>query len=145
MLIHVQLFFSCGVQIGVSFVVGPHERHGAYLRHDIVACYGIVLTTCVVNLCGLQGDAPAESEDAASQDAVQAAEPEAEAPAAAEPEVPAGAESEARAGAESEDPAAAAAADNPPEVVILEEYTTAELAQIGVFKKNWEVRTTDNN
>ena len=51
MLIHVQLFFSCGVQIGVSFVVGPHERHGAYLRHDIVACYGIVmylLTTCVV-------------------------------------------------------------------------------------------------
>ena len=42
MLIHVQLFFSCGVQIGVPFVVGPHERHGAYLRHDIVACYGIV-------------------------------------------------------------------------------------------------------
>ena len=76
---------------------------------------------------------------------MQAAEPEAEAPAAAEPEVPAGAESEARAGAESEDPAAAAAADNPPEVEILEEYTTAELAQIGVFKKNWEVRTTDNN
>ena len=42
MLGHVQLFFSCGVQIGVSFVVGPHERHGEYLRHDIVACYGIV-------------------------------------------------------------------------------------------------------
>ena len=93
----------------------------------------------------MQGDAPAESEDAASQDAVQAAEPEAEAPSAAEPEVPAGAESEACAGAESEDPAAVAAVDNPPEVVILEEYTTAELAQIGVFKKNWEVRTTDNN
>ena len=58
---------------------------------------------------------------------MQAAEPEAR-PAVAEPEAPAGAESEARAGAESEDPAAAAAADNPPEVVILEEYTTAELA-----------------
>ena len=42
MLGHVQPFFSCGVQIGVSFVVGPHERHGEYLRHDIVACYGIV-------------------------------------------------------------------------------------------------------
>ena len=98
----------------------------------------------------MQGDVPAESEAAqseaaASQDAVQAAEPEAEAPAAAEPEVPAGAESEARAGAESEDPAAAAAADNPPEVVILKEYTTAELAQIGVLAKNWEVRATHNH
>ena len=95
----------------------------------------------------MQGDAPGESEDAASQDAVQAAEPEAEAPAAAEPEVPAGAELEARAGAESEDPAAAAAADNPraPDVVILEEYNTAELALIEVFKKNWEVRGTDNH
>ena len=98
----------------------------------------------------MQGDVPAESEAdqseaAASQDAVQAAEPEAEPPAVAEPEAPAGAESEARAGAESEDPAAAAAADNPPEVVILEEYNTAELALIEVFKKNWEVRGTDNH
>ena len=44
------------------------------------------------------------------------------------------------AGAESEDPAAAAAA-NPPDVVILDEYTAVELAQIGVLKKNGEVRT----
>ena len=88
----------------------------------------------------MQGDDPAESEAAESEAAVPAAEPEA--PAVAEPEAPAGAESEARSGAESEDPAAA---DNPPEVVILEPYTTAELAQIGVFKKNWEVRATHND
>ena len=132
----------------MSFVVGPHERHGEYLKHDIAACYDIVmylLTMCVVvfkvNANG--------SEAAASQAAVPAAEPEApavaepEAPAVDEPEAPAGAESEARAGAESEDPAAAA--DNSPEVVILEEYTAAELAQIGVFKKNWEVRATHND
>ena len=97
----------------------------------------------------MQGDVlaeseAAESEAAESEAAVPAAEPEA--PAVAEPEAPAGAESEARAGAESEDPAAAAAAaDNSPEVVILEEYTAAELAQIGVFKKNWEVRATHND
>ena len=91
------------------------------------------------------------SEAAASQAAVPAAEPEAtavaepESPYGAESEACAGAESEARAGAESEDPAAAAAADNPPEVVILEEYTTAELAQIAVFEKNREVRATHNH
>ena len=106
------------------------------------------LTTCVVVFkVNANGSEAAQSEAAASQAAVPAAEPEAtavaepESPYGAESEACAGAESEARAGAGSEDPAAAAAvADNPPEVVILEEYTTAELAQIGVFKKNWEVR-----
>ena len=37
--------------LGLSFGPGPHERHGEYTRHDVVACYGIVmylLTTCVV-------------------------------------------------------------------------------------------------
>ena len=110
------------------------------------------LTTCVVVFkVNANGSEAAQSEAAASQAAVPAAEPEAtavaepESPYGAESEACAGAESEARAGAESEDPAAASAADNPPEVVILEEYTTAELAQIAVFEKNWEVRATHNH
>ena len=107
------------------------------------------LTTCVVVFkVNANGSEAAQSEAAASQAAVPAAEPEAtavaepESPYGAESEACAGAESEARAGAESEDPAAA---DNPPEVAILGPYTITELAQIGVFKKNWEVRATHND
>ena len=89
----------------------------------------------------MQGDVPAKSEAAQSeaaalQDAMQAVEPEAKLPAVANSEALAGSKSEAHAGAESEDPAAAAAVDNPPEVVILKEYTTTKLAQIRVPKKN---------